>query len=443
MLKKMIRFMILTGLVLVGAAGFWLLSQTAAEPAQAKAVVGAASFLPWTNPSARPMSAGFVITVSQVIAQGLSRPVQVTHAGDNSGRLFVVEQDGRIKIIKSGTVLGTAFLNISGLVRSPADGAGDEEGLLGLAFHPNYETNGYFYVYYNNTGGNIVVARYQVSPSDPDQADPSSGLIVLPIAHPSNDNHNGGQLAFSPIDGYLYLGTGDGGGGGDPNRNAQNKNVLLGKILRLNVTGATTYTIPAGNPFQGATAGADEIWAVGLRNPFRFSFDRATGDLYIGDVGQGEKEEVDYQAVTTPGGVNFGWSCREGTTTFNTDSPCNSSTFLATLTNPIAEYDHSNGRAVSGGVVYRGVQYPDLNGYYFYADFYSGKIWSMHKTESTFSAPELKLTTSLNISAFGEDEAGEVYVVDYSGGRIRRLAEVSGPNPDPNALLIYLPLIFK
>lgn len=438
MLKNLIKFMILTGLVGIGAIAFWLLVPIESKPAQAKeATVNASS----TNPATRPLSAGFNITVNEVVAQGFSRPVQLTHAKDSTGRLFVVEQDGRIKIIKNGTVLSTAFLDIGGIVRSPSDGGGSEEGLLGLAFHPNYKSNGRFYVYYNNTSGNIVVARYHVSTNNPDRANAGSGLPILTIPHPSNENHNGGQLAFSPADSYLYISTGDGGGAGDQNGNAQNKNVLLGKILRLNVTGVATYTTPAGNPFKGATPGADEIWALGLRNPFRFSFDRANGDLYIGDVGQGKKEEVDYQAVTTPGGVNFGWRCREGTTTFNTDPPCNDSALLATLTNPIAEYDNpaNGGAAVTGGVVYRGVQYPALSGYYFYADFYSGRIWSMTKTGSTFSTPEMELDTTLNISAFGEDETGEVYVVDYSGGTIRRLADVNGPNPRRS----HLPVIFK
>lgn len=432
MLKNLIRFMFLTGLVVVGATGFWLPAPTESKSAQAKEATVNTPSHPWMNPAARPLSAGFNITVNDVIAQGFSQPVQLTHARDGSGRLFVVEQDGRIKIIKNGTVLSTAFLDISGIVRSPSDGGGGEEGLLGLAFHPSYKSNGRFYVYYNNTSGNIVVARYQVSTSNPDRANAGSGLPILTIPHPSNENHNGGQLAFSPV---------DGGGAGDQNGNAQNKNVLLGKILRLNVTGVATYTTPAGNPFKGATPGADEIWALGLRNPFRFSFDRANGDLYIGDVGQDKKEEVDYQAVTTPGGANFGWRCREGTITFNTDPPCNNSALLATLTNPIAEYDNptNNAAAVTGGVVYRGVQYPALSGSYFYADFYSGKIWSMRKTGSTFPSPEMELDTPLNISAFGEDEAGEVYVVDYSGGTIRRLADVNGPNPRRS----YLPVIFK
>lgn len=436
-MKNLIRFMLLISLGLVGVACLWLLFQIKSEPVQAKEAIGEASFRSGANPAARPFAAGFNITVNTVVAQGLSRPVQVTHARDGSGRLFVVEQDGRIKIVKNGTVLGTAFLDISGIVRSPLDGGGAEEGLLGLAFHPNYKTNGRFYVYYINLSGNIVVARYQVSANNPDRANSGSRLPILTIPHPNSENHNAGQLAFSPVDGYFYISTGDATGSG----NAQSKDVLLGKILRLNVTGVATYTIPASNPFKGATPGADEIWAFGLRNPFRFSFDRANGDLYIGDVGQDRKEEIDYQAVTTPGGVNFGWRCREGTLPMSTNPPCNDPALLASLTDPVAQYDNpTNGAAaVTGGVVYRGIQYPALSGYYFYADFYSGKIWSMHKTGSTFSAPELKLDTGLNISAFGEDEQGELYIVDYSGGKIRRLADVNGPNPKR----AYLPIIFK
>jgi uncharacterized repeat protein (TIGR01451 family) len=349
------------------------------------------------------------------VASGFDHPVQVTHAGDGSNRLFVVEQSGRIRIIKNGAVLPTPFLNLSSRISY-----GGERGLLGLAFHPNYENNGYFYVNYTRAGdGATVIARYSISASDPDVADPTGALELLTIDQPYG-NHNGGQVMFGP-DGYLYIGMGDGGSGGDPLNHAQNNTTLLGA--------GTPYAIPPDNPYVGRS-GRDEIWAIGLRNPWRFGFDRETGDLYIGDVGQNLWEEVDYQAATTPGGVNFGWRCREGTHTYSSSPPCNDPAVLASLTDPIVEYSHSAGRSVTGGLVYRGTLYPNLVGRYFYADYVEGKIWSLYKTGSspdTWSTPELELDTGFNISAFGEDEAGELYVVDRSGGTIRHLADVNGP----------------
>ncbi len=425
----------LIGLVFIGLAGVWLVFADKSGPAQAKEEITTTFHHP-ANPGARPARAGFNITVNEVVASGFSRPIQLTHAGDGSGRLFVVEQDGRIKIVNSPVI--TPFLDIRSIVRSPDDiGGGSEEGLLGLAFHPNYEVNGYFYVYYNNTSGNIVIARYTASPPSSNIANALSATPLLTISHPTNDNHNGGQLAFGPLDGYLYISTGDGGGGGDLPNNAQNINVLLGKILRIDVDGGTPYASPPTNPYYGPTPGLNEIWALGLRNPWRFSFDRgdtngnARGDMYIGDVGQNQWEEISYQAAGTPGGVNFGWRCREGAHNYNFSGNCAS----LTLTDPIAEYNHSLGNAVSGGFVYRGSLYPPLVGYYFYADFGSGRIWSMTKTgPNSWSTPEQEYgppSPIINISAFGEDEQGELYVVDYSG-KIRRLADVNGPSNPPN-----------
>lgn len=250
-------------------------------------------------------------------------------------------------------------------------------------------------------------------------------------------NHNGGQLFFSPVDGYLYIATGDGGSGGDPQNYAQNTGSLLGKMLRLDVDSAFPYAIPPDNPFVGPGNPLDEIWALGLRNPWRFSFDRATGDLYIGDVGQNQWEEIDFQANGN-GGLNFGWRCREGAHNFNFDSNCAS----LTLTDPIAEYNHTLGNAVTGGFVYRGALYPALAGHYFYADYGSGRIWSKQITGPGAWAPsEQELDTNFLISAFGEDKAGELYVVEWgSNGKIRRLAEVMRASPN---LSIYLPIITK
>lgn len=369
-----------------------------------------------------------IVSVDEVVASGLSRPVQVTHAGDGSNRLFVVEQrSGQIKIIKNGAVLPTPFLNIGSLITI----AGNEQGLLGLAFHPNYEENGYFYLNYTRAGdGATVIARYTVS-ANPDLANPNSAVPVLTIEQPYT-NHNGGQLLFGP-DGYLYIGTGDGGDAGDPQNRAQDINTLLGKMLRIDVNSGSTYSSPPGNPYLGIP-GRDEIWALGLRNPWRFSFDRQTGDLYIGDVGQADWEEIDFQAAGTPGGLNFGWRCKEGSHEFNWSTAC----AALTLTDPVAEYSHTEGRSVTGGFVYRGRLYPAMIGRYFFADFIRGTIWSMYRTgPNTWSTPELELDTSYQISSFGEDEAGELYVVDWNGGTVRRLA---GPEP---AAIIYFPIILK
>jgi len=373
------------------------------------------------NSSAATSSAQLVdvdISVGEIVASGLDHPVQVTDAGDGTGRLFVVEQPGWIRVINDGELLSTPFLDLTG--RTSRSG---ERGLLGLAFHPDFEINGYFYVNYTrDSDGATVIERYAVSASDADVADPTSASEILTIDQPYA-NHNGGQVLFGP-DGYLYVGMGDGGSGGDPQENAQDPTNLLGAMLRLDVDGGSPYAIPPDNPYIGKT-GRDEVWAIGLRNPWRFSFDRETGDLYIGDVGQNAWEEISYQAGGTPGGVNFGWDCKEGTHTYEFDQACAE----ADLTDPIAEYSHDVGRSITGGFVYRGQLYPNLVGRYFYADYVSGRIWSLYKTDTGWSGPELELDTGFNVSAFGEDEDGELYVCDWSGGTVRRLVDASGPAP--------------
>jgi glucose/arabinose dehydrogenase len=360
--------------------------------------------------SAAPTSVA--ITIDDVAAIGFDHPVSLAHAGDNSGRVFVVEQSGVIRIIQNGTTLPAPFLDISGRVLS-----GGEQGLLGLAFPPGYATKHYFYVdYTRRPDGTTVIARYTASGN---LADPNSEEIILTVAQPFA-NHNGGQLAFSPVDGYLYIGMGDGGSAGDPANNAQRLDSLLGKLLRIDVeSGSVPYAVPPSNPFVGSGTGLGEIWALGLRNPWRFSFDRANGDLYIGDVGQNLWEEIDFQEVSTPDGLNYGWRCKEATHLFDFTGNCPS----LTLVDPIAEYGHDVGIAVIGGFVYRGSRYPALAGRYFYADFGSGRIWSIVKIGSnpvSWSAPTLQLTSGLNITSFGEDDQGEVYVAEY-GGTIRRL----------------------
>jgi glucose/arabinose dehydrogenase len=346
------------------------------------------------------------ITLTPVVS-GFTKPVAIANAGDGSNRLFVVEQAGRVRLIVGGVLQATPFLDISTKVSS-----GSERGLLGLAFPPGYAAKGYFYVYYTDTNGAITLARYSVG-ANPDVADPNSGQVLLSVPH-ARTNHNGGQLAFGP-DGYLYLGLGDGGGAGDPDANGQNTNTLLGKILRLDVeSGVTPYAIPAGNPFASG-GGKGEIWAYGLRNPWRFSFDRQTHDLYIADVGQNLWEEVDVQPGGAAGGANYGWNIMEGLHCYNATS-CNT----AGLTLPVTEYDHSLGCAVIGGYVYRGSAQPGLAGLYFYADECQGRIWGLQKAGGGWESHPL-LRAAINPSTFGEDEAGEIYLADYSGGTLYRL----------------------
>jgi glucose/arabinose dehydrogenase len=339
------------------------------------------------------------------VAGGFTRPVYLTDAGDGSGRLFVVEQAGRILIVKQGQVNPTPFLDIVSIVGSDAN----EQGLLSLAFHPNYSQNRFFYVNYTDKQGDTVIARYNVT-DDPDVADPNSAKMLLNIDQPFG-NHNGGQVVFGP-DGYLYIGMGDGGAAGDPNNNGQNMNALLGKILRIDVDSADPYGIPQNNPFAANGQGSREIWSYGWRNPWRISFDRASGDMYIGDVGQNQYEEIDVELAGTPGGQNYGWRLMEGAHCFDpsTCDPASSGLIL-----PVAEYDHGQGCSVTGGYVYRGVQFPALTGVYFYGDFCSGIIWGLHReADGSWSNAEL-LSSGYLISSFGQDEAGEVYLVHHGG----------------------------
>lgn len=351
------------------------------------------------------LSAATIVTLTPFIGGGLSSPTCLTHAGDGSGRLFVTEQSGRIRVIQGGVLLANPFLDISSIVRS-----GGEEGLLSVAFHPDYQANGFFYVYYTNTGGDNVVARYTASPPSSNVVNPGTASHVLTINHPTHANHNGGQLQFGP-DGFLYIATGDGGGAGDQSNNAQNLGSLLGKILRIAVGPGGGYSIPPGNPFADGPGGnADEIWHYGLRNPWRFSLDRGTGQMFIGDVGQGSWEEIDLQPAGT-GGLNFGWRLMEGSHCFNPPSNCND----GTLTLPIVEYANAGPDcAVTGGYRYRGAKYPMVHGTYFFGDYCSGKIWATVDTGGGWPA-SVVLDTNLFLSSFGEDEQGEIYAVDHSG----------------------------
>lgn len=355
-------------------------------------------------PAPVPVVPASSISLTQV-ATGFSSPVAITNAGDGSGRLFVVEQGGVIKILRNGVVEPQPFLDISSLITS-----GGEQGLLGLAFPPSYAVRQSFYVnYINRTGiGNTVIARFAAG-SDPNRADPASRQELLTIAQPFA-NHNGGQLAFGP-DGLLYIGSGDGGSAGDPLNNGQNTVSLLGKILRLDVLSGPAPANPAGNPF------GNEVWAYGLRNPWRFSFDRQSGDLYVADVGQGQREEINFQSAGSGAGANYGWNIMEGSLCFLAPGLCSS----AGLTLPVAEYDHTLGNcSVTGGYVYRG-SVPALRGTYLYGDFCSGMIWGLRHNGTVWTSLML-LDSPLLISTFGEDEAGELYVADYGTGAIYRIS---------------------
>jgi glucose/arabinose dehydrogenase len=350
------------------------------------------------------------------IVSGLAEPTAIAHAGDGSGRLFVVEQGGQVRILRDGVLSPTPFLNLSGRILS-----GGERGLLGLAFPPGYADKGYFYVDYTRTGdGATVVSRFRGT-ADADLADLASEEVLLVVPQPFS-NHNGGQLAFGP-DGMLYVALGDGGSGGDPQGNGQNPDSLLGKLLRLDVEGGSTpggppYRIPPDNPFVGDSAARDEIWATGLRNPWRFSFDRLTGDLYIADVGQGRMEEIDFQAAASPGGANYGWNLFEGPACFIPAVGCLPP---ARYEPPAAFYDHSLGCSVTGGYVYRGPSgNPGLQGLYIYGDFCSGRLWGLQRVGSVWENRVLT-ETPFSISTFGEDEAGRLYLADYGAGTLYRI----------------------
>lgn len=358
--------------------------------------------------------ASFDVELEEV-AGGFENPLYVTTAGDDSERLFVVEQGGTIRIVEDGAVVETPFLDIVDRVGSDAL----EQGLLGLAFAPNYAESGFFYVNYTDLDGNTVVSRFTVT-DDPNVADPASESVILQQEQPFA-NHNGGGVVFGP-DGYLYIGLGDGGSGGDPNGNGQNLMSWLGKMLRIDVEPAqveagNAYAIPDDNPFVGQADAMPEIWAFGLRNPWRFSFDRETGDLWIGDVGQGEIEEIDLLPANE-GAINLGWNILEGTSCFVTPD-CDPSSYTA----PVFEYTHDEGGcSVTGGYVYRGEQMPDLQGAYIFADFCSGYLWGGGQgTDGSWTMSE-PIETGMSISSFGEDADGDLYLTDHSGGAVYRLA---------------------
>lgn len=372
------------------------------------------------------------------VASGLNSPVFVTARPGDTSRLMIVEQGGRIKLVKNGILQGTPFLDISGVVKS-----GSERGLLGLAFHPEYQTNGFFYVNYTRSSpvndGATVIARYTVS-GNPDLADGSSGTVILFQLQPFA-NHNAGMLAFSPVDSFLYIGFGDGGASNDPGHRGQDSTTLLGKMLRIDVDGGSPYAVPGDNPFVSSPGWRPEIWALGLRNPWRYSFDRDNGDLWIADVGQDAWEEIHYQASSSTGGENYGWRFREGAHCFNPSVGCEG---LAVMTDPIYEYGHSFTPvrcSITGGYVYRGCAMPDMQGRYFYSDFCSGEIWSFRfngvaVSDSVDHTDELN-ADSLGLSSFGEDHNGELYLVAHAIGKVFKIVPDGAPDMciDPGCCL--------
>lgn len=358
-------------------------------------------------------------------ASGFNDPVAIRNAGDN--RLFIVEQTGVIKIIDSnGNTLSTPFIDITNIVNSGAS----EQGLLGLAFHPDYLSNGYFFVNYTGAGDSTFISRFSRSSGNQNTADPLSELNLLAIRQPYK-NHNGGDIAFGP-DGYLYVGMGDGGSGGDPQNYAQNNLSMLGKMLRIDVDIASPYGIPLSNPFVGNSSYLPEIWATGLRNPWRFSFDRQTGDLWIGDVGQNSWEEINTQLQSSGGGENYGWRCYEAEDVYNL-SLCDTS---LNFQYPVHKYPNTgflNDCSVTGGYVYRGSDFPVLNGHYFYADYCSNKLWSIADSAGTTKEYFHGNFSGNNFSSFGEDYRGELYVAGLSSGKIFRITDTtSGTGIGPN-----------
>jgi len=358
--------------------------------------------------NAAPAADGVKLTL---IASGFNRPLYVTHAGDGSNRLFLVEQSGKIWIFRDGVRLPQPFLDLSAIISRSALGRGfTEQGLLGLAFHPQYAINGTFYVNYTDRNGSTVVARYQVSPSNPDLAAGGSGEIIFHLAQPYA-NHNGGHIEFGP-DGYLYIALGDGGSANDPLGAGQNRALLLGSIVRIDVDSDPRYAIPPDNPFVGIANAHDAIWAYGLRNVWRFSFDRATGDMYMADVGQNRWEEINFQLADSKGGENYGWNVWEANQVFAGGSAPNH-------VPPIFAYGREFGCSVTGGNVYRGQAVPELEAVYLFGDFCSGWIWTTWRDHDLQWQTNTFMNTTYEISSFGEDEAGELYLIDYAGALYR------------------------
>lgn len=366
-------------------------------------IVGVGTGTSVNNSSAQGIDIGNY-TLIPIVEDGLERPVFVIEPDDGSERLFILEQPGRIQIVEEGELLDESFLDLTDVTGVTAN----ERGLLGLAFHPDFAENGYFYVNYTQSSdGDTIIARFSVSEDDPNLADRDSEFVIMEIDQPFS-NHNGGMIAFGP-DGYLYIGMGDGGSGGDPDGNGQNPQTLLGTILRIDVDSDEPYAIPEDNPFADGEDGLPEIWAIGLRNPWRFSFDMETSDLYIADVGQNQFEEIDFQPADSIGGENYGWNVYEANSSFSGDGQ-DGTVF------PIAAYSRSEGCSVTGGYVYRGEAVPSLTGLYLYGDFCTGTVWWARQNEDDGWDGDVLFDTDIPISSFGQDLDGEIYIVDHRGG---------------------------
>jgi len=378
-----------------------------AEPTAEATEAPAATQAPTSAPAAAALTPAL-----QQVTTGLEKPTYLTHAGDGSGLLYVTEQPGRIRVLRDGQLVETPFLDITERVGD----SGNEQGLLSVAFAPDFAQSRKLYVNYTNTSGDTVVSGF-IASADGLTADPAGEWQVIEIAQPYA-NHNGGQIKFGP-DGMLYVGMGDGGSAGDPQNLAQNVSDLLGKMLRLDVSNssvAAPYAVPAGNPSFGPD-GRPEMWAVGLRNPWRFSFDRATGDMFIADVGQNAVEEVNFQPSASTGGENYGWKLREGFEEYSGEP-------LDTLTDPIWQYEHgANGCSVTGGYVYRGAAVPSLIGAYVYGDYCSGRIWTLRPGSDGSWVNQELFATDYAITSFGEDADGELYVLDRGGAIYRLVGE--------------------
>jgi len=350
---------------------------------------------------------------------GLSSPVGIYNSGDvEDDRIFVLERSGRIRIVDgTGSLQSTSFLDINPIVAQT--GGSSEQGLLGMAFHPDYANNGYFFVHYTDNSGDGQISRFTVDDTDPNLADAASEFEIINISQPYG-NHNGGEIQFGP-DGYLYIGLGDGGSFDDPENRSQNPQELLGKMLRIDIDNGTPFSIPADNPFVDDASTLDEIWSIGLRNPWRFSFDRITGDMWIGDVGQNQKEEIDFEPAGSAGGINYGWRCYEATNAYLTSGCGNVSEY----TDPVVEISHggfSGPCSITGGYVYRGVEYTDIYGKYIFADYCSGDIWAItNDGAGGFTNEELADINNSAWSSFGEDSQGRLYIASLTQGRIYKL----------------------